>query len=193
MYSGTMRVLKSAVVLFMIFLFLSCTLYDGFEQEVRYRIPAGGHYSNHDFLTYIRGDTLSFSFRFDETAVYDVGSDQSDINKLFGFAEGSPSAIHEWSARFGWRWYDGRLEILAYAYIDGERKSELLGVMEPGESGVGYIGSDDESYRFTFGSSTVVFPKNRSFSDRTKYLSYPYFGGTTAAPHDVFVWVTVLP
>lgn len=188
-----MRAVRCVVLLSLVLFTISCTLYDEFGEEVRYTIPKGSHYSNHDFFTYIRSDTISFRFRFDDSAVYDIGDDQSDINKLFGFAEGSASAIHEWSARFGWRWYGERLEILAYAYVDGQRRSELLGVLESGESGIGYITSEDDLYRFTFGSTTVEIPKGRSYSDRTKYLSYPYFGGTTPAPHDVRVWVTVLP
>ena len=193
MYSEYMRALRRIISLCLVLLAVSCTLFNEFGEEALYTVPKGSHYSNHDFFTYIRADTVSFRFRFDDSAVYDIGADQSDINKLFGFAEGSSSAIHEWSARFGWRWYGDRLEILAYAYIDGQRRSEMLGELELSESGIGYITSEDDLYRFTFKSTTVEFPKNRSFSDRTKYLSYPYFGGTTAAPHDVRVWVTVLP
>ncbi|MBN2861372.1 MAG: hypothetical protein JXK93_13985 [Sphaerochaetaceae bacterium] len=188
-----MRALRCVALLCLVLFAVSCTLYDEFGKEVRYTIPQGNHYSNHDFFSYIRSDTVIFRFHFDDSAIYDIGADQSDINKLFGFAEGSASAIHEWSARFGWRWYGERLEILAYAYIDGQRRSELLGVLENGASGIGCITSEDDRYRFTFESTTVEFLKSRSYSDRTKYLSYPYFGGTTPAPHDVSVWVTVLP
>ncbi len=193
LYSERMRAFRLTALLIPLLVLSSCSLYNDYGQEITYIIPEGSHYSTHEFFTYVSDDTLSFSFRFDESAIYDIGSDQSDINKLFGFAEGSAQNIHTWSARFGWRWYNDQLEILAYAYIDGVRESELLGTLEIGESGTGTITSEDDRYIFTYEDATVVIPKTTPFHSSKKFLSYPYFGGNIAAQHEVTVWATLLP
>ncbi len=187
------RMMYPSLALLLAFSAFSCSLYSDFNEEIAYTIPEGAHYSTHDLLRYVISDTLDFSFRFDESAVYEIGSDQSDINKLFGFAEGSAQNIHGYSARFGWRWYNDSIEILAYAYTDGDgaRASKLLGTVEFGETAQGSITSEEGRYLFTFKGYTAEIAKSPSYRAARKYLSYPYFGGNIAAPHQVTVWVTL--
>lgn len=141
---------------------------------------------------YVNGNTITFSFRFDSSAFYDIGSEQSDINKLFGFAEGAAQNIHNYSARFGWRYFNERIEILAYSYVNGERMSSLLGTAEIGVDYIGSITSYSDAYEFSYRGNSVEFEKNPHYYSTRKYLSYPYFGGNITAPHDVTVWVTLI-
>lgn len=174
-------------------LILSCSLYSMYETETVYLIKEGAHYSTHEVLTYIENDRLEFTFLFDDSAVYSFGEDhedQADINKLFGFAEGSPANIHRYSARFGWRWYQDRLEILAYCYIDGERESVLMGTAEIGTPYTASIVTTPEAYAFVFNGNEVSIEKDPAFHAERKYLSYPYFGGNMTAPHDISITIT---
>ena len=62
---------------------------------------------------------------FDNSCIYDIGTDQLDIQKLFGVEWGG---IHNNSARFGFR-YDNSteaIEILAYCYDDGKRLNTVV-------------------------------------------------------------------
>ena len=186
-----MRKIIFSIIILSLLTLSSCTLFHQFDEEVTYTIPKGSHYSTHAFFKYVSVDTLNFSFRFDNSAIYDIGIEQSDINKLFGFAEGSANNIHTFSARFGWRYYNDTIEILAYAYIDGVRMSSLLGTVEIGEVYSGSITSTLDAYIFSFSGNTVVFDKSSQFYSTNKFLSYPYFGGNIAAPHEVRVWVTL--
>ncbi len=185
-----MRFQKIFLLLFITALISSCSLYSSYDEEVAYIIPAGAHYSTHAFFQYITDDTLSFSFRFDGSAIYDIGSEQSDINKLFGFAEGKAQNIHEYSARFGWRWLNDRIEILAYCYVDGGRISKSLGTAEIGIDYEGTITTTPDRYTFSYEGNSVTITKDDEFYAERKYLSYPYFGGNIKAPHEVTVWVT---
>lgn len=45
------------------------------------------------------------------------------INKIFGLAF---PFVHKNSARFGFKYIDGKFNIYAYSYVDGERKEELM-------------------------------------------------------------------
>ncbi len=185
-----MRSLKMIPYLLALLLITSCSLYSSYEEEIAYTIPAGAHYSTHAFFKYVTADTLSFSFRFDDSAIYDIGVDQSDINKLFGFAEGAAQNIHEYSARFGWRWVEEGIEILGYCYVDGERSHISLGEAVIGTSYSGTITSSFDRYTFTYRGNTKTVMKSPEYYGEKKYISYPYFGGNITAPHEVTVWVT---
>ncbi len=188
-----MRAVSLTVFICVLLTLPSCSVYSDFGEEIAYTIREGNHYSTHDFFTYVDTDTMRFAFRFDESARYDIGSEQSDINKLFGFAEGSADHIHTYSGRFGWRWFNDSLEILAYAYTDGSgtRESVLLGTVEVGETAEGSIESKEDRYIFRYKGKEEEILKSPAYHAKRKYLSYPYFGGNVPAPHDVTVWVTL--
>lgn len=61
---------------------------------------------------------------FDNSAIYDIGRDELDIQKLFGVAWGS---VHSNSARFGFRNIKGvGIEILAYCYDECKRLNTIV-------------------------------------------------------------------
>ena len=96
----------------------------GFEV---FTIPAGAHNSiirNEVF----EGSGIDIKVVFDESAIYtlDVASDQGDINKLVGFSDCTQDHQSE-SARFGWRWFNSELQIIAYTYREGDLSFELMG------------------------------------------------------------------
>jgi hypothetical protein len=64
---------------------------------------------------------MNFVAKFDSTAIYPaVITDYNhayDANKLWGFSEGFNNQYN--SARIGWRWLNGQLQLLAYVYVKG--------------------------------------------------------------------------
>src|SRR5690606_17551586 len=76
-----------------------------------YLIPKGSHYCNNNTLKAVRTAALRFEVTFDASAIYTSTSaaNQTDINKLYGVSD-CGTLHHTNSARFGWRWYNNRLE-----------------------------------------------------------------------------------
>jgi hypothetical protein len=68
-----------------------------------------------------------FIARFDSSAIYRslASENQYDINKLYGFSDNA-DMHHQFSARFGWSWTEGKLWLYGYVYNDGVRTSTKL-------------------------------------------------------------------
>lgn len=154
----------------------------------KYTVKKGKHYSTYD-VELLQSDALTFYAYFDETAAYDLESeDQWDTNKLFGFSDCN-SHHHEHSARFGWRWLDGKIDILAYCYVSGERVIEKIGETLPNARNYYQIRLTDTEYQFTFDDTVLSIPRNKPCNRGAYYLLFPYFGGNDPAPHDVNVYI----
>jgi hypothetical protein len=156
-----------------------------------YFIKKGNHFASHTFH-FFRDDVIEFAAKFDESVIYDLGSDyeQSDINKMFGFID-CGSAVHENSARFGWRWYNNRLEIFAYCYNNGIRMDKFITAIPIGQENTYKITATSSYYVFELNGLKVVMPRGCNESYKKEYL-YPYFGGTQAAPHDMKIQIKVM-
>ena len=196
------KFISTGLPVLIIALFSSCSGLLPGGNTVVFIIPRGDHYSSGLFFESISSDRLDFCFEFDQSAVYNLGEDnanQADINKLFGFAEGSPLNIHQNSARFGWRWYNNELQILAYSYTGGTRKSILIGTADIGFVYSGSIRSTETAYIFNWngnlpaGAADSVFTINKDvpYINSVKYLSYPYFGGDQTAPHEIRIKIRI--
>lgn len=150
-------------------------------------ISSGNHYSSPRKVGLHRGSTLRFKALFDGSAEYDLGDeDQLDTNKLYGTSD-CGDKHSENSARFGWRWNDGKLEIMAYTHVSGAFDFKLIGeakIGRPYDYEIG-LSEDKQSYVFNFNGSTVTMKRGCSDSGMTGYKLYPYFGGDKTAPHNI--------
>ena len=125
--------------------------------------------------------------QFTPSCRYDIGSDQSDINKLFGV--GYLPHHHHNSARFGWR-YDtasGMIEVLAYWYANKERMWESLKFVAIGSRNTMVIRRHENMHEFYIGKERlqIALP-----SCEVGFLLHPYFGGNRTAPHDITINIT---
>jgi hypothetical protein len=112
---------------------------------------------------------------------------QGDINKLYGFTDCN-SAVHENSARFGWRWQNDQLELFAYCYYDGKIQKKLLSSAKLGEEICCMIKISESSYIFQVNELPVdTILRGCSCDSLSKFRCYPYFGGTESAPHDITI------
>lgn len=149
-------------------------------------IPAGSHDTVGVGPSLTTSDVLALRVRFDDSARYTTTdpANQADINKLRGFSDCS-AHHHTNSARFGWRWLDGRLEVLAYTYVGGQRQSKLLTTTEPGEWLDLRLEAEGATYEFSVDGEVTTMPRGCADAGLAKYDLWPYFGGDEVAPHEV--------
>jgi hypothetical protein len=164
---------------------------DGFKV---YTIKSGDHECNGPMVECTSKEALSFIVKFDSTAVYHTSNpdNQSDINKLYGFTD-CCSAIHENSARFGWRWYDKHIELHAYCYNQGNVYKKFLCNAKINEEISCMIKITENMY--TFQVNELIFdsiPRGCGCDSLSKFKCFPYFGGTETAPHDITIRIKEL-
>ncbi|WP_420577662.1 hypothetical protein [Ekhidna sp.] len=179
---------RSLIVALAIMLF-ACepALEDPYENFI---IPAGKH-DNGWKMQSLQSKTLNFTAIFDQSAIYETVTteNQHDINKLMGFSDCN-SMHHENSARFGWRWLAGKLEIHAYAYVNGERITEYIGDVELDEPTSYQLQITDDHYVFYLqGYDPVRIKREATCSKGLYYMLFPYFGGDEVAPHNILIQI----
>lgn len=122
--------------------------------------------------------------KFNSSAMYyfDSKEDQFDINKLWGrgFMNGD-------SARFGWRWWEGKIDILAYVHdgslVTKDRLIKSVHVNQEYRLDL-YINKNSYTFKIDGKDDTGVLKHHN------RHASYPmdfWFGGTQVAPQDITV------
>lgn len=135
------------------------------------------------------GSGIQVTALFDESAMYtvQVASNQADINKLVGFSDCDQHHQNE-SARFGWRWYEDELQILAYSYNEGNLNYQLMGAIALNQEVALSIDIEAEQYLFMGdGLETVTLPRTTDCEAGDNYWLWPYFGSDETAPHTIEV------
>jgi hypothetical protein len=133
---------------------------------------------------------MSFTAIFDSTAIYYTASpqNQSDINKLYGFADNNQTH-HAFSARIGWRWISNKLELLGYAYNDSLVSFSPIGYFPLNTELQCKIEISNSQYLISVNNNTITMPRSSKGITATGYQLYPYFGGDENAPHDIFIQI----
>lgn len=153
-----------------------------------YTIPAGQHYCNNNSYPSFLAPALYFTVLFDSAAVYQTKNlaNQSDYNKLYGFSDNN-SHHQQYSARFGWRWKNGQLELAAYTYNKGVRSEKWLGAVPLGTSLKCAIVVQGDHYDFVLNGVTTAVPRESQTTQASGYKLLPYFGGDETAPHTIAI------
>jgi len=154
-----------------------------------YKIKEGQHRSSVCIKT-LAHHTLMFEAIFDGSAVYTTSDpvNQHDINKLYGFSECN-QRHHKNSARFGWRWLNGNLEIHAYVYNDGERSSQFITNVSLNKSYKYSIEMYDDYYVFRVDNESIKMTRTNNCDTGLFYMLFPYFGGDEKAPHEIKIQI----
>ena len=184
MKSKSWRVLVMAV-----FVLTACEP-DLDEQFDIYTIKKGEHYCNHRRPEMLQQRVLEFSARFDESAMYTFSEPgfQDSKNKLMGFSDCN-SLHHENSARFAWQWYNDRLEIYAYCYVNGDRIESFLGTVGLNETASYRLELTDKHYVFTFAGQQTEIQRGSTCEIGGYMMLWPFFGGQLPAPHDITILI----
>lgn len=168
-----------------------------FEREVSAReflIRTGEHYSTPRLMETFQTTKLAFKATFDESARYQLSdpSLQDSKNKLMGFSDCN-SLHHENSARFAWQWFNDRLEIYAYCYVDSMRVEQFIAPVDLDEENLYEIATTTDEYIFYLnGEKKAAIGRTVQCNDGLNYILYPYFGGTMPAPHDVRIQIQMV-
>ncbi|MFK7953726.1 MAG: hypothetical protein AB8B73_12840 [Ekhidna sp.] len=179
-----LKLLTIGTIIFIV----SCEESLGDEYE-SFLIPKGQHKVAIPKMQALQSRTLAFKALFDNSAIYETNmvENQHDINKLMGFADCN-AHHHDNSARFGWRWLDGKLQIHAYVYNNGIRTSSYIGDVSLNKSYIYDLSFNDEFYIFSLeGSEPIYMTRTKSCNRGIYYMLFPYFGGDETAPHDIFI------
>lgn len=146
----------------------------------------------------------NIAIKFDETARYDIDTDQTDINKLFGFSYGFH---HTNSDRIGWRYVptSDKIELLLYSYVDTlvyKRHLCFININDLYYIGLKVIPNKLTKKRniyttiinmTTIGTAVEIVQTNRfrfKFTAPWYALRYTlglYFGGNRTAPHTIYI------
>ena len=164
----------------------------------RYTIQQGAHECDQRTLKSVSGTSMNFIAKFDSTAIYPaVITDYNhayDVNKLYGFSEGFNNQYN--SARIGWRWLDGQLQLFAYVYVKGTLLRDPVSYDPPFIKSVSIgaevncsIAVSGSNYIFTVDGIVVKTARGTSVTKYQGYQQYPYFGGTLTAPHLTNIYI----
>ncbi|GGG30051.1 hypothetical protein [Pontibacter amylolyticus] len=151
-----------------------------------YLIRKGQHSTTSPYKS-IKTNLLRFEAVFDKSAIYTtvLVTNQADINKLYGMSD--CGSLHQNnSARYGWRWYNNRLEILGYVYNSGKWSYKYITSVDLDKPYTYEISLLSQSYLFSVNGVKVSLPRNCS-GYGSGYMLYPYFGGDETAPHDITI------
>jgi hypothetical protein len=188
-----MGILSARQLAILLMLAAASTLFTSCEEEADlsrdFVIAEGEHYASPRIVQSLQSNTLSFSAKFNETAMYhfDDAGFQDSKNKLLGFSDCN-SLHHDNSARFAWQWYNDQLEIYAYCYVNGERAEKFIGVVKLHEVNHYELKVTDASYEFQLNNQEPITIKRGNVCDKgVYYLLWPYFGGSVPAPHNVHI------
>jgi hypothetical protein len=179
-------------------LLISCTKPVMEQMDVKqdafkaYIIPKGAHYSNQSTVHQLIIDEMQFKVQFDSSAVYTTISpeNQYDINKLWGFTEGTDNHLN--SARLGWGYNENKLKLYGYAYANGLRNSVEICSVELNTPIDCNIKISEGLYLFTVNGKTKSLPRSVIGTNTVGYQLYPYFGGDETAPHDIQILIKTL-
>lgn len=175
------------VISYLLIAIFSCEPVYDFDYE-KMTISKGSH-SSRIKAELLEKNEMSFFIKFDSSAIYSSQTEvnQWDTNKLFGFSDCN-SHHHQNSARFGWRWLEGKIDIMVYCYVNGERIIEKIGETDPHTENYYNITLTKDSYNFTFDGETLNVPRKNICDKGAYYTLWPYFGGNEKAPHDINIF-----
>ena len=174
--------------------FISSDQPPGLNGFTKYVITSGAHYTDNNNSVKVNITEWRFQVYFDSTVIYDLASeDQYDINKLSGFADNNE--LHtQYSARFGWRWSDGRLRLFGFVHNAGVFTSKEISSIDIGKPYTCKIKVTGNQYLFTVEElkSSVTLKREATTPTADGYRLYPYFGGNAVAPHEINIWLKYL-
>ncbi len=155
-----------------------------------YVILKGNHYCNGNYYPPFADTALYFTVVFDSSAIYHFTDPATmyDNNKLYGFADNG-SFHQQFSARFGWRWFNNQLQLAAYTYNNGVVSILQLGKVDLGVENKCAIVVKGDHYNFIVNGIATSVPRASQTKEAVGYKLYPYFGGNATAPHTITILI----
>lgn len=185
------------LTLLLLLTFSSCTAQD-FVIKKGARYPSPNPYSWHGELTQLEKSVI-----FDSSCIYKLGNyDDSDINKLFGWGVGFTSSS---SLRIGWNCKSGNgIDLYAYIHYKGKRwtvvkdsiiqgSGQLIGkgfeVNKPIQCSIERTGTELLFIAVQGMKYGIMRIRFANFPKGSGWYFFPYFGGTSVAPHQMKIQI----
>lgn len=152
-------------------------------------IEQGNHFCNNNRYPPFRSRALFFTAIFNQSAIYNFTDPNTlyDQNTLYGFAD-NISKHQQFSARFGWRWFDNQLQLAAYVNNFNDSTIVQIGAVPLNTEVTCGIVINGAQYDFYLnGSKVISLPRASSSTKATGYKLFPYFGGEAVAPHRITI------
>jgi hypothetical protein len=148
-----------------------------------------GKHGNIHFPRLIR-KAITKTVMFTDSCRYDIGDDQSDINKLLGIGYFPYHRMN--SARLGWRYIreNDSIELLMYWYKNKARYNESLCQIKINQRYVCSLTTNESSHIFSVKTMDNELLSIKSIDLKPRFIGYelfPYFGGNIKAPHDIII------
>lgn len=196
--------LVSRILLLIITVTFLLLIYSVSQAQTTYTVNPGGHsFSPRQYGTHSGIETLFKTVTFDSSCLYQLNTgDDADINKLVGWGVGLTSAH---SIRIGWNCYsDSGIDLYAYFHYNGKRwvvpkdslvqgKGQRIGrnfLPDIPISCTIYRARDVISFTVKQLDRTENYVvKFANFPNGWGWVSYPYFGGTSTAPHKMKITI----
>lgn len=179
-------------------LLAACTKEDLFKNDLKgvwvsYTIQKGAQSADQAKTQPVTLDSLRFIVQFDNSARYTTvsPSNQSDINKLYGFSDNNKQH-HEFSARIGWRWFNNQLELLGYNYNNSVNDWRFITAVPLNTEIPCSIKVSGNQYIINVNGVTVSMPRAATTPKAEGYKLFPFFGGTENAPQLITIKIKEL-
>ncbi len=171
--------------LFCLLAFLGCRKIDSEGYQI-FTIKKGKHRSGYRYKSDYKTNII-FQVKFDESAIYETKNpnNQADVNKLYGVSDCGKNHM-ESSIRFGWRYYQGKLQILWFKHEMGKFSFEVIKDIEINKSYTCSLVIFLDEYIMCVDDICTVIPRACP-NEYKRYYLYPYFGGDETAPHDIMI------
>lgn len=111
----------------------------------------------------------------------DKMENQRDTNKIFGLSDNWHH--HKDSFRIGYRYLNGRLELMAYYYSNGKKKASFIDYINTNNIKITLTISEND-YTVEYKNKVLKYPRTSKWRFFRYYL-YPYFGGEEKAKKDL--------
>lgn len=159
------------------------------DTTTQYTIRRSNHYCDQTRLKSISTSQMNFLVKFNESAIYTTQDpiNQTDINKLLGFSEGSDHQLN--SARIGWAYHTGALRLFAYVYDNGVRSFREITTVALNTQIPCSIKLAGSTYLISANGQSVTMSRGLSTPQAIGYQLYPYFGGDETAPQDITIYL----
>ena len=179
--SKILRMIRSLLFMCVIFYTSCSTQYDDYII-----IKEGNHYSNIG-VGHQEGSSLAVVYTFNESCEYNVDTDQSDKNKLFGLAPNFDINWDNLSFRISWYYDNDSIYLGAYIH-DKDLGYSPLKVHMYTSSIMGQIETSivdcGDSVIFTI-QDIIYIAKVSPHKTKGYYIPSPYFGGNRVAQQDI--------
>jgi hypothetical protein len=144
--------------IFLFLAFIGCRKVDSDGYQI-FTIKKGNHRSGYRYKANCNNH-IEFKVIFDGSAIYETEdpSNQADVNKLYGVSDCGKNHM-KYSMRFGWRYYQNKLQILWFKHEAGKFTFDVITNIELNKPYTCTLDIFKDEYIMSVGGITTIVPR----------------------------------